>query len=242
MIDERLQKEAQTILSQIESSRISEEKELLTESFDRSNLIGTGQYDAERGKWTLDISITNDVNLDDIKKLQTVDQSIDDSDKKDWQRYFDDAYAAELERRKQVLTEDEARYMIAQEYFFLNADGELQRSTVIGEFRYSDNMLPEFKLNEFGYDHFPPDLQQELGDKDEVVGRWVEISEEWLAKRNAYVDYQKHDEGHDTWEQYRDAKFPKEEMTVESVKEADAIAAPRQTPAVVQDESQSIIK
>ncbi len=244
MIDETLQKEIQAILSQIASPIVSEEKELLSEPFDRSNLIGTGQYDAERGKWTLDIAVTNNLNLYEINKLQSVDQSIDDADKKDWQRYFDDAYAAELERRKQVMTEEEARYMVAQEYYFLNADGELQRSVVGGKFRYSDNMLPEFRLNELGYDTLPPDLQQELGDKDKVIGKWTETSEEWLAKRNAYVDYQKYDQGYDTWEEYRDAKgFGKqEEVTIENAQQVDSNDKPRETPTVDQEETQTLKK
>lgn len=205
------------------------------------NIIGIGGFDTEGGTWQLgthtnDPEIASQIEAYQEKQVDLIKD--DGAEQKDWQRYWNDAYSAELERRKETYSAEEARYMLAQELYFLNADGELKSEPVLGHFRYNPHSIePELNLNALGYDRYPPDIQVELGNRDKVIGNWVTLSEETMVRSNAFYDYTQNDKGYDTWEEYRDAHGLKqqEEITIELAQEVDTNDKPRETPAVDQD-------
>lgn len=94
------------------------------------------------------------------------------------------------------------------------------------------------------YDSLPPDVQEAIGSREDVIDQWVVVDKETALFHNAFVQYTKNDQGYDTWEEYRDIKgFGKqEEITIEQAQDVDSNDKPRETPAMEQDETLTLNK
>lgn len=150
---------------------------------------------------------------------------------------WDAAWEKELERREGTLDENDRKYESARLNIILNKEGQLREEIVIGQYYWQDGVRHE-KLNALGYDRLPPDVQEQLGKREDVVDQWIINDSKDLELRDAFVTYAHHNnEGYGTWEEYRDAKGlgSKEIKSIKNVPEANDIASPRETPTIPKD-------
>ncbi len=209
----------------------------------RTKFIGTGEFNPASGKWEAQLDQFGALELvtDDFDKtFEQMYSNQDRNENKDWQKYLEAAYVDELERRKYKYDALEAESMVTDEVYFLKKDGDLEKRFYAFSVRFDENGEKQVHYTPLGYDRLPPDIkaemEQEFGSRENIVGKWIPDSEEMIEKHDAFVDYTLNDEGHDTWEEYRDSKGigPKEEVTIKQAQDVDENVPPRDTPAMEQ--------
>lgn len=188
---------------------------------------------------------------DDIKKeaVELVSKSFNNeiaaiegdptNTKKDWEVLWDNAKTKVFERGDPTfeLEENEKKYEGVIFITYIDQDGELKEEAIVGYRYYDDDGELFEKMNGFGYDRLPPDVQQAFGEREEVVGKWVKTTPEQREIYNAFTRYHRDDShGYGTWEEYRDDKLGKQEdISIKNVQETDDIASPRETPTIPKD-------
>ena len=122
-------------------------------------------------------------------------------------------------------------------------NGSLKEEVIIGHSHFDDGVRYT-KFNALGYDLLPPDLQEMYGKREDVVDNYLIESDEMLEKYNAFYSYIENDQGHNIWEEYRDAKgFGKqEEVTIGNAQYAETNDKPRETPSVDLGDETPILK
>ena len=156
----------------------------------------------------------------------------------------DAAMETELLRRDGTLEENEKKYAAAEVMLIMDEHGNLEEKMVVGIFSWEEGEM-NYKMNAYGYDRLPPDVQAAFGERSDVVEKWVKPSTEVWELHEAFEVYAHHDnEGYDTWEEYRDAKGlgKQEEATIEKAEDVDEVSAPRETPSVDQSTESLITK
>ncbi|TSE04384.1 CAP domain-containing protein [Aquimarina algiphila] len=161
---------------------------------------------------------------------------------------LDEALEKELLRREGTLEENEKKYEAAKINVYMDKNGNIEEKMVIASYTYIDG-VEHIKLNAFGYDRLPPDIQEAYGKKEDVVDQWIPLDERARILDNAYTDYAfKDNKGYDSWEAYRDGEgYGKKEevsekITIERAQDVDEISAPRETPDVEQDDTPKLLK
>ncbi|WP_281989302.1 hypothetical protein [Aquimarina aggregata] len=150
-----------------------------------------------------------------------------------------------LTEEPDALSEREKKYDGVVFIISVDESGEIKEEAIVA-YQYIDENGNYFnKMNEFGYDRLPPDVQEVFGTKEDVVGKWIQWSDEQSVLYDAFTYYHRDDShGYDTWEEYRDAKGlgPKEEIIIPKNQDVDDNDRPRETPSIEQNETLSINK
>ncbi len=181
------------------------------------------------------------------EEYTTTSESILENMPDDARALWDAAMEKEFLRREGSLEENDRKYEAAIMQVLINKEGELEKGLIVYHKRW-ENGTEYIKLNAFGYDRLPQDVQAIYGQRDNVVENWIPQTNEMKSLYNAYVAYAYQDnEGHSTWEEYRDAKgfAPKQEVsekiTIEPAEHVDENAPPLETPAIA-DDTENLIK
>ncbi|WP_281989348.1 hypothetical protein [Aquimarina aggregata] len=186
----------------------------------------------------------NDSKKGEEQQHITVSKSTLDAMPDDARALWDAAWEKELLRREGTLEENERKYQAAKMILSINDKGEEERRIIVSTFYWEDGVL-NIKMNAFGYDRLPPDVQEAFGEREDVVEKWIKPNDHAIQLKKAFVTYSHHDnEGHDSWEEYRDAKGlgPTEEVSIPKAQDVDSNDKPRETPTVDQDTESLITK
>lgn len=217
----------------------------------RVQIIGTGEFNAETGRWEAQNNQYGSISLastDFEKTFKQLHTEIERDAKKDWQKYMEEAYISEYERRRQTYTEEEAASKLTPEIFYLNDQGGTEKDFIASYSRLEDDGQFSVKYTPLGYDRLPPDIkaemEEEFGGRENIVGKWIPDSEEMMEKHDAFIRYSVNDDGYDTWEAYQGAKRygNNEKVMIESAQDVDKISTPNQTPSVATEKSPDLTK
>ncbi|PKV50868.1 hypothetical protein ATE84_2936 [Aquimarina sp. MAR_2010_214] len=160
---------------------------------------------------------------------------------KDWEVLRKNA-KDKLSQGTDTLEDNEKKYDGVLFIVYTDESGEIKETAIVDYYYFDENGNHVSKMNEFGYDRLPKDVQEAFGAKEDVVGNWITWNESQGQLYDAFIDYHRDDShGYDTWEEYRDTKLGKEEVvekvTIEPAEHVGENAPPRETPTVEQGET-----
>lgn len=153
--------------------------------------------------------------------------------KQDWQQQWEEAFAKELERREGKLEENDRKYESALLQASMDRDGQIKERIILFTRKFVDGEI-FINMTALKYDTLPSDIQDALGNKDQVVDQWINMDYQTAQLHDAFVDYTRNNEGHNSWNEYREAKGfgSKEEITIPKTQDTGEINAPKETPPV----------
>jgi len=197
-------------------------------------------------KFCQGIKMTDNINLRETNYDSTSESEMgvltldkydfsDVADKADWQIRWEEAYTKEMERRGGTLEDNEKKYQAADMLGYADENGNLREKILLFHKEYNP-VTGEANVNftAIGYDRLPIDIQEAIGSKEKVIGNWVMLDKNTVDLHDTFNTYTKNNEGHSTWEEYRDSKGlgKQEETAIKYVQDVDENAPPRETPSV----------
>ncbi len=173
--------------------------------------------------------------------VNQVDSTDPSDSRKDWEVLWDNAKADLVEQRENssILEERDKKYDGVEFITYIDEQGKERELAITGIGYFNENDEYVGKMNAFGYDRLPSDVQEALGKREDVVDKWIVWNSDQEKLFDAFIFYQRDDShGYDTWEEYRDAKglSPKEEIVLSKAQDVDEVTTPKETPLVEQDD------